>query len=113
MSICLDRSREFAVELIDLCYNGAGEWSFRIVSPVGTAQGVGGSNPRTLDFGRGLLEGRRDKNKGLGTEENGEGEMAEGHNDGSSGGWPREEIAGPAVWRVVYGRSVYYANTGC
>ena len=47
-----------------LCYNGVSEWSFDLVSPVGIAQGVGGSDPRTLDFGRGLVEGRRDKNKG-------------------------------------------------
>jgi hypothetical protein len=33
------------VGLMGLCYNGVGEWSFDLVSPVGIAQGVGGSNP--------------------------------------------------------------------
>lgn len=43
------------VGLMGLCYNGVSEWSFDLVSPVGIAQGVGGSIPWLLDLAWGLV----------------------------------------------------------
>jgi hypothetical protein len=58
------------VGLIDLCYNGVGEWSFDLIWPVGTAQGVGGSIPWLLDLAWGLVVEGATGAKGLGSGEN-------------------------------------------
>jgi len=89
--------------------SGLSIWSRRLASPRAWADQI----RERLTLAVVLWKGDVTKTRGLGTWKNGEGEMAESNDDGSSGEWSREEIAGPAIWRAVYEGSVYFANTRC